>query len=149
MELRPMVTMICSPQFGVILNVLCLGRIHSAHTADDILILQELKCCLFDLQFTAGMKCFHFGYLKVEQRFWLRGVCIVSSMFSSLPWRTTSSIHISLHMVQHVSQSVFDHSSPAHVTHLKVIKQWLRESFKIIWRKLGILKGMKLSPAGT
>lgn len=43
------------------------------------------------------------------------GACVRSAF----PRRAASSVHVRLHVVQHVSQRVFDHSSPAHVAHLR------------------------------
>lgn len=39
---------------------------------------------------------------------------------SSFPRRAAPSVHVRLHVVQHVSQRVLDHSSPAHIAHLSV-----------------------------
>lgn len=63
-------------------------------------------------------------------------LCTEFSIFmcSSFPWRATSSVHIRLHVVQHISQCVFDHSSPAHVTH-RLVLYILRRVFEI-WPKI-------------
>ena len=45
----------------------------------------------------------------------LQRVCVLPSPF---PRRAASSVHVCLHVVQHVSQCVLNDSAPAHVTHL-------------------------------
>lgn len=72
-----------------------------------------------ELQFAAA--CGAFILLsEVGTIVWLGRVCVLSiKPCSSFPRRAAPSVHIRLHMVQHVSQSVFDHSAPAHVTHLR------------------------------
>lgn len=39
-------------------------------------------------------------------------------IWSGFPWWTPSPIHLCFHMIQDISQSMFYHSAPAHVTHL-------------------------------
>ena len=38
---------------------------------------------------------------------------------SAFPRGATTAVHVRLHVVQHVRQSVLDHRAPAHVTHLE------------------------------
>lgn len=58
-------------------------------------------------------------------RFWCVKSRIISGqrsdfmVYSSFPRRTASTVNLRLNMVKHIGQSVFYHSSPAHVTHLK------------------------------
>lgn len=42
-------------------------------------------------------------------------VCVLPSPF---PGRAASSVHVRLHVVQHVGQRVLNDSSPAHIAHL-------------------------------
>lgn len=45
----------------------------------------------------------------------------------TLPRRATSAVYFCLHVVQHISQRVFSHSTPTHVTHLMIYNkntQW-------------------------
>lgn len=90
-------------------------------------------------------RCFDWGW---------ECVCVLNSKpCSSFPWRAASSVHVRLNVVQHVSQCVFNHSSPAHVTHLREGKKnnhrsndnSVNVSVKfVLWTK-----EQKLSPAGT
>lgn len=57
-------------------------------------------------------------YLEVGRE--LVGGGLLNSMQTlSFPWRAAPSVNVRLHVVQHVGQCVFDHSSPAHVAHLR------------------------------
>lgn len=69
----------------------------------------------FHLHYTAEM--IRAYCLKVEQC-----GCGVSAGISSFPRGAAPSIHLRLHVVQRVSQGMFDDCSPPHVTHLSGVQ---------------------------
>lgn len=61
-------------------------------------------------------------------------VCKEKGAWSGFPGGTPPPIHFCLHVIQNISQSVFDHGAPAHVTH-GAVSQILRRILEA-WSKV-------------